>query len=163
MMKRWFPSLPLSGFLLVLWLLMNQSLSAGQIAMGLFLAWFGPVAADSLRPVKAHARVVPALFSLLAHILVDICRSNYEVALVILGRKERRERSGFIRVPLTLKDPHALAVLAAIVTSIPGTVFAGLSKDRSEILLHVLSLDDEAQWIELVKTRYERPLMEIYE
>ncbi|MEI2415715.1 Na+/H+ antiporter subunit E [Orrella sp. JC864] len=161
--SRWFPSLPLSAFLLVLWLLMNDSTSPGYVALGLALAWFGPVAADRLRPLKARARLTPAILRLLGNVLVDNVRSNIAVACVILGRDERRQHSGFIQVPLDLRDPHGLAVLAAVVTSIPGTVFAGLKADGSELTLHVLSLKDEAEWIRIVKTRYERPLREIYE
>lgn len=163
MKARWFPSLPLSAFLLILWLLLNDSTSAGQIALGAFLAWVGPILVDRLRPHKARIRLVPVMLKLAGHILVDVVRSNFAVALVILGKEERRQHSGFIQVPLDLKDPHGLAVLAAIVTSIPGTVFAGLNTDRSELTLHVLSLHDEAEWVDIVKTRYERPLMEIYQ
>ncbi len=160
--QRWFPSLPLSAALLLLWLLFNDSTSPGHITLGLLLAWFGPFAADRLRPLKARLRLTPMIVTLLCNILVDNLRSNLAVARVILGREELRQQSGFIQVPLELRDPHALAVLAAIVTSIPGTVFAGLNQDRSELTLHVLSLHDEAEWVDIVKTRYERPLMEIY-
>lgn len=160
---RWLPSIPLSVFLLLLWLLLNDSASPGTIALGVLLAWFGPVAADRLRPHKAKLKLTPVIIGLFAHILVDIVRSNLAVALVILGKEERRQASGFIQVPLDLKDPHGLAVLASIVTSIPGTVFAGLNADRSAMMLHVLSLREEAEWIHIVKTRYERPLMEIYQ
>ena len=71
--------------------------------------------------------------------------------------------SGFVRVPLELRDPNALAVLAMIVTATPGTAWAELAFDRSVLLLHVLSLDDEAELVATIKRRYERPLMEIFE
>ncbi len=50
-----------------------------------------------------------------------------------------------------------------IVTSTPGTVWAGLSPAGDALTLHVLDLKDEAEWIRLIKQRYERPLMRIFE
>ena len=57
----------------------------------------------------------------------------------------------------------ALAVLAMIVCLTPGTAWGEISLDRSTLLIHVFDVDDVPAFIELVKTRYERPLMEIFE
>ena len=54
-------------------------------------------------------------------------------------------------------------MLAAIVTSTPGTVWADLSPDGETLTLHVLDLQDEAAWIQRIKNRYERRLMRIFE
>jgi multicomponent K+:H+ antiporter subunit E len=68
-----------------------------------------------------------------------------------------------VDIPLELRDPHGLAALAVIVTSTPGTVWAGLSPDGGTLTLHVLDLQDDAEWIHVIKHRYERPLMRIFE
>jgi multicomponent K+:H+ antiporter subunit E len=96
-------------------------------------------------------------------VLVDTIVSCGRVSLVILGGPERRRNSGFLDIPLDLRDPHGLAVLACIVNSTPGTVWAELSDDRSLLTLHVLDLRDEQAWIDTIKTRYEKPLMAIFE
>jgi multicomponent K+:H+ antiporter subunit E len=97
-------------------------------------------------------------------VLLDIVRSNIGVARIILGLVGKREiRSGFVDIPLDMRDPHGLAVLAIIVTSTPGTVWVDLARDGSRLTLHVLDLRDEAEWISWIKNRYERPLMEIFE
>ena len=54
-------------------------------------------------------------------------------------------------------------MLATIVTSTPGTVWADLSQDGATLTLHVLDLRDERRWIDTIKQRYERLLMEIFE
>jgi multicomponent K+:H+ antiporter subunit E len=97
-------------------------------------------------------------------VLADILRSNLAVARIVLGLTGGRDiRSGFIDVPLQLRDPHGLAVLAAIVTSTPGTVWSDLSADGEKLTLHVLDLRDEAALIATIKQRYERLLMEVFE
>ncbi|MNR36574.1 Na(+)/H(+) antiporter subunit E [compost metagenome] len=68
-----------------------------------------------------------------------------------------------MHIPLELRDPNALAVLAMIVCITPGTSWAELSRDRSMLLLHALEVGDHAELIAHVKNRYERPLMEIFE
>jgi multicomponent K+:H+ antiporter subunit E len=54
-------------------------------------------------------------------------------------------------------------MLAMICCLTPGTAWGELSFDRSRLLLHVFDEKDEAAFITLIKTRYEAPLMEIFE
>lgn len=150
--------------LTVIWLLLNQTLAPAQVALGLalstLLAWFGSV----LRPLQATLRRADRAAALLFVVLRDIVRSNFNVARIVLGLAGPREvRSGFVEIPLDLRDDHGLALLACIVTSTPGTVWAGLAPDRSSFRLHVLDLREPAEWIHLVKERYEKPLMGIFQ
>lgn len=162
-MKKWFPSWPVTVVLFLIWILLNQSLDPATLLIAAILSWFGPYITQRLRPLQAKAKLVPVIVPLALHILWDIVISNLAVAVVILGGQARRERSGFIHIPLDLQDPHGQAVLAGIVTAIPGTVCAGFSENRRMMTLHVLDLRDEGAWIRTIKARYERPLMEIYE
>ena len=84
-------------------------------------------------------------------------------SVTILTRRPEAIPSSFVRVPLDARDPAALAALAMIVTAVPGTAWAELAHDRSALLLHVLSVDDEEELVATIKRRYERPLMEIFE
>lgn len=147
-----------------LWLMLNQSLAPGHVVLGLVLslalAWFG----STLRPLQSRLQRVDQAALLLLVVLRDIVRSNLAVARIVLGTvRGSQVRSGFLQIPLELRDPHGLAALAAIVTSTPGTVWVGLSADGSWLTLHVLDLQDENEWIELIKHRYERRLRRIFE
>ena len=71
--------------------------------------------------------------------------------------------SGFVVIPLDLHDRTGLAVLACIVTSTPGTAWIEYAPDSGVLLIHVLDLVDEAEWVALIKNRYEALLMEIFE
>ncbi len=154
-------------FVLVLcgiWLLLNQTLALSQVALGftlsLLLAWSG----SALRPLRARLHRLDLAVLLMLVVLRDIVRSNFDVARIVLGLvHDRRIRSGFLDIPLDLRDPHGLAVLAAIVTSTPGTVWVGLSPNGGTLTLHVLELKDEREWIRLIKQRYERPLIRIFQ
>lgn len=161
-MRRIPPALTLT--LLVVWLLLNNSAAPSQIVLGAIIAVLLMLAAAQLRPVHPRLRRLYPVPGFVISVLADIIRSNIGVARIVLGLvRDREVRSGFLDVPLDLRDPHALAVLAAIVTSTPGAAWAGLSQDGATLTLHVLDLKDEAEWISIIKSRYERPLMRIFE
>jgi multicomponent K+:H+ antiporter subunit E len=147
-----------------LWLLLNQSVSAAHVVLGILLGIALAWAASTLRPL--HARIqrldTAALLSLV--VLKDIVLNNLHVARIVLSPgRPANLRSGFVRIPLELRDPHGLAALAIIVTSTPGTVWAGHSPSDGTLTLHVLDLEDEGAVIRLIKQRYEQPLRRIFE
>ena len=160
-MKR---GLLLSAMTLVaMWLLLNGSPSFGQLVLGVLLALAVLAASAPLRPMRPHPRRALTAILLLTRVVADIVRSNIAVAGIILGPKERRSNAGFMKIPLDMRSPHGLAALACIITATPGTVWSGLSDDGSTLTLHVLDLQDETVWINTIKYRYERALMEIFE
>ena len=150
--------------LVALWLVLNNTLDPGHIVLAVVLAVALMTAAARFRPVQPRLRRLHLVPRFVAMVLSDIVRSNFAVARIVLGLvRDRDVRSGFLDIPLELRDPHALAILAAIVTSTPGTAWAGLSPDGRTLTLHVLDLKDEEAWIHTIKDRYERPLMRIFE
>ncbi|HEX7115237.1 MAG TPA: Na+/H+ antiporter subunit E [Steroidobacter sp.] len=156
------PTLAVS--LTIAWLLLNETLAPAQIVLGAVLAVALTWASSSLRPLGANIKRLDAAVVLLAIVFVDIVRSNLSVARIVLGLVRNREvRSGFLDIPLNLRDPHGLAVLAGIITSTPGTVWVGVSPDGGTLTLHVLDLRDEKEWVRTIKQRYEAYLMRIFE
>lgn len=152
----------LSAFLLALWLLLNQSLSPGHVLLGGIVAIAGGLVISTLEMPRTRVRKPLAIARLAFVVLLDIVRSNIAVARIILARTPPA-KSGFLTIPLELRDHYALATLACIITSTPGTVWVSFDSAKGLLLIHVLDLTDEATWVELIKTRYERALMEIFE
>ncbi len=161
--KRLVPAPMLSLALLVLWLLLNRSLSAGHIVLGTLLGLAIPLLTAGLRPLPVRIRKPGTILRLALTVMADTTRSNIAVARLLLAPSRRRHPAGFVHIPLDVRDPNALAVLAMIVCITPGTAWAELSLDRSMLLLHVLEVDDAQAIAADVKQRYERPLMEIFE
>jgi multicomponent K+:H+ antiporter subunit E len=150
--------------LTALWLVLNQTLAPGDILLGALLAIALAWSDSTLRPLRARFQRLDLAALLALVVLMDIVRSSLSVARIVLGFVSSRDiRSDFLQIPLDLRDPHGLAALAMIVTSTPGTVWVGLSPAGDTLTLHVLDLQDEAELIRLVKNRYERPLMRIFE
>lgn len=161
-LRRWLPYPLLSCLLALIWLVLNQSLSPGTILLGIALGLGLARVFGMLRPPKARIRNYPLAARLLLRVLLDIVRSNFAVARLILGG-HAHVRSGFVAIPLTLTDRHGLAVLACIITSTPGTIWVSYDPSESVLLIHVLDLVDEGAWIDTIRQRYERPLLEIFQ
>jgi multicomponent K+:H+ antiporter subunit E len=153
----------LSVTLLILWLLLNQSVSVGHIVLGSVVAVLASWAMAALRPEKPRIRRPGVALRLLGMVLLDILRSNLAVGRIIVRSREPGVNAGFMTIPLDMRSRHGLAVLAIIITSTPGTIWVEYDVARGTLLLHVLDLVDETVWIRTIKGRYERMLMEIFE
>lgn len=156
--------LALAVLLFAMWLLLNNSLAPGHILLGALLAFFIARGSRGMRPLQPRLRRLHVAVSLIFAVVLDVIRSNVAVARVVLGLTGKHPAApGFMGVPLDMRDPHGLAMLAIILTATPGTVWVELSDDGRQLTLHVLNLKDEQQWVRTIKERYERPLMEIFE
>ncbi|MFK3820266.1 Na+/H+ antiporter subunit E [Pseudomonas sp. NPDC089407] len=162
-MNRLFPAPLLSVSLFGLWLLLNLSVSPGNLLLGAALGVLAPLLMAPLRPQHAHIRRPLVIARLIGRVGIDVIVSNLLVARGVLRAGKQPPHSAFVHIPLALRDPHGLAALSMITTVVPGTVWSELALDRSVLLLHVFELDDEAAFIQHFKDTYERPLMEIFQ
>jgi len=161
LLRRLFPSIPLTVMVIVFWLLMSDSFSVGLVVLGVLLGVVVPLFAARLDREFANIGTLRPVPKLLVTTLWDILVSNIEVARQVLGR-ESRIHPGFVWIPLDIDNIHGVAALTSMITLTPGTVSAALSDDRRYLLVHVLNLDDEQHLITQIKRRYEAPLMEIF-
>ena len=150
-----------TGGLLLVWLILNRSLSLGHVLLGLVVAAVGAWTLRTLQVPQGRIRRPAAIVRLVALVLVDIVRSNIAVARIVLG-SHRGMTSGFVRIPLELRHPYGLATLACIITATPGTLWVGLDEAEGTLTIHVLDLIDHDAWIRTIKGRYERSLLEIF-
>lgn len=157
----WIPRPLFSLFLLVLWLLMVNSFSVAQILLGLVLGLIIPFLTKAFWPEQARVKHLLPLLKYFMILLVDIVQSNFVVARRILGPKDDLQ-PGFFTYPLTLTDDFAITILSSTISLTPGTVSAHYDTTARTLLIHALHITDEAEMIQQIKDRYERPLVEIF-
>ena len=160
-MMRWLPHPWFALWLLVAWLLLQQSLAAPTIVLGIVLALVVSWALGKLDLPRVRVRSLGTLLVLLVRVLGDIVRSNIAVARIIVSPKPRFT-SGFVTIPLEITSPYALALLACIITATPGTIWVSHDSLRRVLVIHVLDVVDETIWIAHIKRRYEQPLLRIF-
>jgi multicomponent K+:H+ antiporter subunit E len=161
-MRRLLPFPLLTASLLVMWLLLS-GFTPGQFLLGTVVAVGASLLVVPLQPQRLKIRRWSAIPKLVGTVSFDVVRSNIAVARLILGPSRQVQKSGFVEIPLALRHPTALAVLACILTCTPGTAWLEYRSSNGHLLIHVLDLVDEQAWVDLIKRRYEPLLMELFQ
>lgn len=160
--RRWFPHPALSVFMLLLWLLLANSISAGQLVLGVFLAWLIPWFSQGFWPEVLHIRKPLLLVKFALVVLWDIVIANVILAVRILGPMGKLQPA-FMRVPLDIEEEFTITLFASTISLTPGTVSADLNRAEKYLLVHSLHVTDIDAAIAELKQRYEAPLKEVFE
>ncbi len=161
-MKHLLPHPLLSASLVLLWLLLANDFSFGQLLLGIVLGWAVPLYTERFWPEKVKVRQPLLLLRFLLIVLYDILVANVAVARLILGQQDRLQPA-FVVMPLVLRTDLAISLLANTISLTPGTVSAYLSADRRCLIVHSLHTTDPDDLLATMRERYEAPLKEILE
>lgn len=161
-MSRVIPHPLMSLTLFVSWLLLYNSIAPIVVVGGLILAVLLPLWTQRFWPEYPHTVRIGPLLRFVPLVLYDIVIANLRVLVLIIG-PARKWRPHFFVIPLDLRQPFPITLLASVITLTPGTVSANLSGDRRSLLVHGLDVEDPQKAAQHIKDRYEKALMEIFE
>ncbi|WP_432816676.1 Na+/H+ antiporter subunit E [Sulfitobacter sp. JB4-11] len=157
-----FPHPLLTLLMAAVWILLQNEFSAGMAVFGLILGILIPRLTAQFwpdRPVQFHAG---RMLSYMVVVIWDILVANVQVAWIVLTRPNSKLRPAWVVVPLDLRQPEAITILAGTITLTPGTVSADLSDEGHSLLVHALDAPDPDAVRDEIKHRYERRLKEIF-
>lgn len=158
-----FPHPLLTLLLAVVWIMLQNNVSAGMVVFGLILGVIIPVLTARWWPDRPdEMRLVPML-KYIVLVCWDILVANVQVAWIILTKSNAQMKPNWVVIPLELKSPEAITILAGTITLTPGTVSADLSNEGHSLLVHALDAEDPDAVRDEIKDRYERRLLEIFE
>lgn len=160
--QRWLPHPLLTLLLIMLWIALQNDFSNGTLVMAVLLGMLIPSFTANFWPDRPMIRSPFQAISFLGILIWDIILANIEVAKLIVFHKAEELNSGWICVPLELRNAEAITVLAATISLTPGTVSSDLSTDGKSLLVHCLDLKDADAVIARIKNRYEKRLREIF-
>lgn len=163
MLYRFFPHPWLTLVITIVWVMLVNVVTLNAIVFGLILGVIIPILTSAYWPGRPALRNPRMILEYLLVVFVDIVRANIQVSLIILGKRNADMKTCWVTVPLDLRTPEAITVLAGTITMTPGTVSAGLSADAKTLLVHCLDAPDPAAVVAEIKDRYERRLKEIFE
>ncbi len=163
MLRRVFPHPYLSLLLVVIWMLLVNQYKLGSLVMAGILGTAIPLLTASYWPNRPMLRNLPAMIGYVGIVLYDIVRSNFTVARIVLFMPNDAIRSAWVTVPLDLRTPEAISLLAGTITMTPGTLTADMSACGRALLIHSLHAPDPDAVRDEIKTRYEARLKRIFE
>lgn len=161
-MNKLFPHPGLTALLVVIWMLALNSFSFGGFVVALALGIAVPVFTAPYWPDRPQVRFGLPLVNYVLIVIWDIVIANFQIAWIILFRRNRDMRPAWLMIPLDLRSTEAITVLAGTVSLTPGTVSSDISTDGRHLLVHALDTPDQQAEIDRIKARYERRLMEIF-
>jgi multicomponent K+:H+ antiporter subunit E len=162
-MTRLLPYPTLSIALLLMWILLQGSVDPATLLGGFALAIAAPWTLTALEMPPLRFRRPGAVARLISVVLFDVVRSNFAVMRIVYSGNRAKRSSGFVSIPLDMRNRYGLTILAAIITCTPGTLWVQYDSRRNRLLMHIFDLIDPEGWPVLIKGRYERLLMEIFE
>ncbi|CAM3213457.1 Na+/H+ antiporter subunit E [Paracoccus nototheniae] len=162
-MTRLFPHPVLTVLLTLMWMVLT-AFSVGHLLLGGALAVLAARTMAALHPETPPLRNWRLMPRLAGRIFVDVIRSNIAVARLILTEGWASDRQGaFVELPLTLRSPSALAVLAIVLTATPGTAWVEYVSDSGTLVLHVFDGAEADHYRAVIRDIYEPMLQEIFE
>jgi multicomponent K+:H+ antiporter subunit E len=160
---RWLLPHPLLTLILaVVWVLLQNDVTAGMVVFGIILGIIIPWMTSVWWPDTPQGFRMGRMVIYSIMVIWDIIVANVQVAWIVLTVPNAKLRPAWIVIPLQLKQPEAITVLAGTITLTPGTVSADLSDEGHSLLVHVLHTDDPDAVRDEIKSRYERRLLEIF-
>ncbi|WP_341647551.1 Na+/H+ antiporter subunit E [Thauera humireducens] len=160
--QRWLPHPMLTLLLIVLWILLLNAFSVGGLLMGAVLGIVIPRVTSNFWPERPPIRAYGKAFVNMGLVLWDVVVANLHVTRLILFRRTDQLHVRWVTLPIELRSPEAITVLAGTITMTPGTVSCDLSADGRSLLVHCLDAPDAEEAVRQMKERYEARLMEIF-
>ncbi|MFK7940363.1 MAG: Na+/H+ antiporter subunit E [Roseovarius sp.] len=160
---RWLLPHPFLTLLLaIVWVLLQNQVSSGMVVFGIILGIIIPLMTARWWPDRPQGFRMGKMISYSVVVIWDIIVANIQVAWIVLTVPNSKLKPAWIIIPLELRQPEAITVLAGTITLTPGTVSADLSDEGHSLLVHVLHTDDPAAEVDTIKSRYEARLKEIF-
>ena len=163
LLARIFPHPLLTGLLTLVWLLLVNRYSPNSLLFGLFLGTVIPFITRAYWPDRPKLRNPLKIVEYILIVLWDIAVANFTVARIVLFKPNAARHPAWVSIPMELRSPEAITVLAGTITLTPGTVSADLSAGGHCLLVHCLDAPDPDAVRDEIKDRYERRLMEIFQ
>lgn len=152
----------LTLLLAIVWTLLQNEISAGMVVFGIILGIIIPRITSIWWPDRPEGFRLGKMVIYSIMVMWDILVANIQVAWIVLSVPNSKLKPAWIVVPLELRQPEAITLLAGTITLTPGTVSADLSAEGRSLLVHVLHTDDPDAEVELIMNRYQRRLKEIF-
>jgi multicomponent K+:H+ antiporter subunit E len=162
MRRKLLPHPYLTLTLIVFWMLLVNEFKIGSLVMATILGVILPLLTAAWWPARPPMPHPVQLFLYAIMVLWDVIVANFQVAYIILFMPPDRIRSAWITIPLDLRAPEAITLLAGTITMTPGTLTADMSSCGRALLVHCLHAPDPDATRDDIKSRYEARLKRIF-
>lgn len=150
----------LNLILAVIWMLLNNSWTVLTFVVGYLLGFVLLFLLQRFLPERFYGRRVMAILVLIGIFLKELVLSNIEVIKQV-ARPKLTIRPGIVALPIHLRSPWEITVLANLITLTPGTLTVDVSMDSTTLYIHVMDIPEAERVIKDIKETFEKRIMEV--
>jgi multicomponent Na+:H+ antiporter subunit E len=109
-----------------------------------------------MRAIKKIFQII--LFSMFY--IKELVLANFRVLHDVLTPRHYM-KPGFVAVPLEAKSDLEILVLLNLISMTPGTLSVDVSANKEKLFIHVMYLDDIAEFRTMIKDKFESRVLEV--
>lgn len=154
-------SMLLNNLLLtIIWVLATGTLTEENFIFG-FLISFGILYIITINSQdRKYFTILPKLVSFFFFMFWEIVKANLVTVKESLYAKSKL-KPAIIKIPLMVETDIEISLLATLVSVTPGTLVMDISDDKKVMYLHVMHLESKEDFVDEVKNKFEKRLLEI--
>lgn len=146
----------------MVWMLLVNEFTMGALFLAVVFCVLVPLVTSRFWPDRPRIRFGRDAAAFVMIVLFDIVVANFQIAWIILTRRNRDLRSHWLVIPVELRSAEAITVLAGTISLTPGTVSSDVSGDGRTLLVHALDVADPVAEVARIKQRYEARLLKVF-
>lgn len=150
----------LNVILALVWMALAADFGPRSFAIGFVLAYAVLWSLQGLLPSRSYFSRARAILLFALYFLWQLLLANIRVAITVLSPRLPL-RPAIIAVPLDVRSPAAITLLANLITLTPGTLSLDVSSDRRTLYVHALFVRDVEQFRQEIKVGLERRILEV--
>ncbi|SFV35979.1 multicomponent Na+:H+ antiporter subunit E [Devosia crocina] len=153
----------LTVVLAILWAGITNNFSGLNLLFGALIGGMAIVMLRYSIRQRGSLRKAAKVLALTALFFRELMASALRVAYVVLHPNLKAVvKPAIVAVPLTVKSDAEITLLANMITLTPGTLSIDVSKDRSVLYVHALSMEDDKALIADIANGFEARIKEVF-
>lgn len=112
------------------------------------------------RADRQYFNRIPRIISFVFYFLYELLKANMQVAFDVITPKFYM-KPGIIRIPLSAETDLEITLLANLISLTPGSLSIDVSEDKKVLYVHAMYIEDKDQYIDQIKSGFERKLLDI--
>ena len=146
--------------LAIIWAAMTGSVTLANLVAGYGFGYLVLFALRSFHLPTGYFKKLPQALLFVLYFLKEMLVSSVRVAFDVIT-PTHRSRPGIIAIPLAVRSPMEITVLANMITLTPGTLSLDLSDDQRTLYIHAMFADDPDQIRHEIKHGLEAKILEL--
>lgn len=150
----------LNLILTIVWVFLTGSLEFVNFLFGFILSFLVLWIISRKQENRKYFVIAPRLISFFFYFLYELLKANMQVAADVITPKFYME-PGIVAYPLDAKSDLEITILANVISLTPGTLSLDVSNNKKVLYIHAMYVSDRDEFIEDIKSGFERRILSI--